>query len=219
MASKAPSNLLTTIEQIEKYEVEPDNHKYRNFENRKSIMIRNVISKYAYDQIGILINPDYEVIHDGKNQDFCTTLEKKFDNRGEMKKWWFSFSSCKETGARGIKLEFVTIREYNRLKDALRWGYLQIRKQEWDGIKNTIAERVSISSVATQHLEFATMKNTSEIATPSSSFQINNSSNTDYNSVNCKPSTETLETCNLEEGKPAGPKSCIGESVEEGWSR
>ncbi|KAG0129758.1 hypothetical protein HOY82DRAFT_540595 [Tuber indicum] len=93
---------LTTIPEIEDYQMEENKLQYKNFKNRGHTMMKNVITKFVLDKI----------------------------------KWWTTFSRI-ENGSRGhsIQQNNETVKHYNRLKDAVRGGYLEIKQVDWLGIE------------------------------------------------------------------------------------
>ncbi|RPB03010.1 hypothetical protein L873DRAFT_272313 [Choiromyces venosus 120613-1] len=87
------------------------------------------------NEIGIIINANYDVINDGKNQDFCIIWKARSSTTEYLQKWWCTFSRCEAVGVRGMGLKNITIKDYNNLKHAIRSEFLLITGVEWDGIK------------------------------------------------------------------------------------
>ncbi|PUU72233.1 hypothetical protein B9Z19DRAFT_1069922 [Tuber borchii] len=145
-------HLLNTTLEIEKYTMENNTDRYWDFEKRKVIMFKNVITKFAYDEIGIIINSGYDFIKDGKNTDFAIIFDPRENTLDYVRRWWYKFSRCEAVGIRGTKLELASISDYNNLKDCIRKKWLLITGPNWSGIENyhqeVISSRVAYSAIA-----------------------------------------------------------------------
>lgn len=87
------------------------------------------------DEIDIIINPEYNFIIDGKNQDFVIIFDPQEGTPDYIRRWWYQFSRCEKVGMRGIRLDFASIADYNNLKDCIRKNWLMITGQKWEGLE------------------------------------------------------------------------------------
>ncbi|PUU77864.1 hypothetical protein B9Z19DRAFT_1065498 [Tuber borchii] len=116
--------------------MENNTDRYWDFEKRKVIMFKNVITKFAY----------------GKNTDFAIIFDPRENTLDYVRRWWYKFSRCEAVGIRGTKLELASISDYNNLKDCIRKKWLLITGPNWSGIENyhqeVISSRVAYSAIA-----------------------------------------------------------------------
>jgi len=91
------------------------------------------------DEIGIVINTEYEFIIDGKNKDFSIIFNPMESTLDYIKRWWYQFSRCEAVGIRGRRLEIAGLADYNNLKDCIRKKLVIITGVNWSGIEVSLA--------------------------------------------------------------------------------
>ncbi|RPB00247.1 hypothetical protein L873DRAFT_1805707 [Choiromyces venosus 120613-1] len=138
------STLFNTETDINNYILEPIRSKYWNWEKRKLFMIKNLLSKFVYDEIGIIITNEYHFLNDGRNTDFCIFFVKDQLERQDWIRWWISFSRFLAVGIRGLGLESIDVKDYNYLRQGITLKLLHIASLEWDGIESYIQDAITL---------------------------------------------------------------------------